>query len=193
MSYASEKKKVENKRKRFGRIIGYTLLSLFAIFIIIHIFCPVGTWKYRVKLPATGERAEAQLRIHFIDVGQGDATFIELPDGKTMLIDGGSNSDDSVTSLLRYLYSLKIKTIDYLLLTHADSDHCGGLDEVLNCFSVSRVFIPSSKPSVNVEFAQFYQLAKLRYLFRAVLPVFVYFYHNIAVYIRAVSLRSACK
>ena len=159
MGYASEKKVIENKWKKVRRILFFGTVGVGLILGVINIFCPIVTWKYRVNPLNTGVRAEEELRIHFIDVGQGDATFIELPDGKTMLIDGGSDEDDSVNCLLRYLYSLKIKTIDYLLLTHADSDHCGGLDEVLNYFSVSRIFMPYAKPTVNAEFAKFYQKA----------------------------------
>ena len=127
------------------------------VLVFFGILYDTKTWKYRINLPKTGVRAENELRIHFIDIGQGDATLIELPDGKTMLIDGGSNSDKSVKSLLKYLYALKVKTIDYLVLTHADGDHCGGLDEVLEYFTVSRIFMPYAKPTLNKEFASFYQ------------------------------------
>lgn len=157
MSYASEKKKLEEKWKKIKRILFFVVAGFVAVLGILSIFYGTKTWKYRINLPKIAVRAENELRIHFIDVGQGDATVIELPDGKIMLIDGGSNSDKSVMALLKYLNALKIKTIDYLVLTHADGDHCGGLDEVLEYFTVSRVFMPYAKPTLNKEFASFYQ------------------------------------
>lgn len=77
---------------------------------------------------------------HFIYVGQGDASLIILPDGRTMLIDAGSraNQDD----LIRYIKNLKIDTIDIFLVTHADSDHCGGASAILQNFKVNYVFRP---------------------------------------------------
>ena len=157
MGYAAEKKIVENKRKIAKRILFLVFFVLFVALIIVSAVIPVNTWKYRVKLPKTGVRADGELRIHFIDVGQGDATLIELPDGKIMLVDGGDGSDEATKALIRYLNALKIEKIHYLLVTHADDDHCGGLDEVLKFFSVSRAFLPYVKPSINNEFASFYK------------------------------------
>ncbi len=77
--------------------------------------------------------ADGELKIHFIDVGQGDCIFIQFPDGKTMLIDGGENRSAVASGITNYLLALYEGdvTIDYLMLTHCDSDHCGSLDEVI--------------------------------------------------------------
>lgn len=77
---------------------------------------------------------EGELKIHFIDVGQGDCIFIQFPDGKTMLIDGGENRTAVAQGIINYLlalYEQEEVTVDYLMLTHCDSDHCGSLDEVI--------------------------------------------------------------
>ena len=94
--------------------------------------------------------------MHFIDVGQGDCTLIELPDGKTMLVDGGNTSNDSIKSVMRYLYALDVEKIDYLLVTHADGDHCGGLATVLKYMHIETAFIPRVAPTENAAFARFY-------------------------------------
>jgi len=73
------------------------------------------------------------LTVTCLDVGQGDGALIQLPDGTTCLIDGGSTS---VSSLWEYRISQTVKyygisTIDYVLLSHADSDHISGITEYL--------------------------------------------------------------
>lgn len=157
MGYASEKKKVENKAKIVKRIAFIVVAVLFLALIIVSVIFPVHTWKYRIKLPKINARADKEMRIHFIDVGQGDATIIELPDGKIMVIDGGNGSDDSVKALLRYITALKIEKVHYLLVTHADLDHCGGLDELIEYTAVERVFLPYVNPAVNGAYAKVYQ------------------------------------
>ena len=65
------------------------------------------------------------LKIYFIDVGQGDSTLIVTPNNKKILIDGGGSSSYDVgkNTLLPYLLDRKIKKIDYMLISHFDNDH----------------------------------------------------------------------
>lgn len=67
------------------------------------------------------------LKIYFIDVGQGDATFIVTPHNKTILIDGGGSKDFNVgkNTLLPYLLDRGYSSIDYLIPSHFDNDHIG--------------------------------------------------------------------
>lgn len=71
------------------------------------------------------------LKIHFIDVGQGDSTLIITPNNKKILIDGGGsefgNFDVGEKTLLPYLLSRKVKNIDYVIISHFDSDHVRGI------------------------------------------------------------------
>ena len=62
------------------------------------------------------------LKIYFVDVGQGDCTLIITPHNKRILIDGGEGKLDI---LLPYLLDRRIKTIDYIIISHFDSDHVG--------------------------------------------------------------------
>ncbi|MCI8485144.1 MAG: MBL fold metallo-hydrolase [Lachnospiraceae bacterium] len=79
------------------------------------------------------------LEVHFIDVGQGDATLIRQ--GKhAMLIDGGDN--DQGTTIQSYLQYQGIEKLDYVIGTHPDSDHVGGLDVVMYKFSWDQVILP---------------------------------------------------
>ncbi len=80
-----------------------------------------------------------ELKVHFIDVGQGDATLITC-DGQSMLIDAGNNSKG--TQVQNYLQSQGIDTLDYVVGTHPDADHIGGLDVILYKFDCGTVILP---------------------------------------------------
>ncbi|MEN8263391.1 MAG: ComEC/Rec2 family competence protein [Nitrospirota bacterium] len=82
-----------------------------------------------------------KLRVTFLDVGQGDAAVIELPDGKVMLIDGGINEPDMGRRVIApYLWSEGIRKLDYMVLSHPHSDHFGGLDYIVENFDVGEVW-----------------------------------------------------
>ena len=79
------------------------------------------------------------LAVHFIDVGQGDATLITC-DGHAMLIDAGNNNMGTTVQL--YLRKQGIKELDYVVGTHPDADHIGGLDVILYKFPCKQLFMP---------------------------------------------------
>ena len=84
----------------------------------------------------------SRLEVHFLDVGQGDATFLSC-DGYTMLIDAGNN--DKGTAVWSYLKNQGVERLDYVIGTHPDADHIGGLDVVLYKFDCGTVFLPDVK------------------------------------------------
>ncbi|MBQ8686027.1 MAG: MBL fold metallo-hydrolase [Clostridia bacterium] len=156
MGYASEKKEVERNKKRL-KWIGVVLIGVCIVFAcVLRAFLSSETWIYYLNTPKTGKRGEGELRIHFIDVGQGDATLIELPDGKLALIDGGNGTSASNTALLRHLNALDADTVDYLFLTHADEDHYGGLTAVLEHKNVLRAFLPETPKTPTASYERFY-------------------------------------
>ncbi|NOZ60040.1 MAG: DNA internalization-related competence protein ComEC/Rec2 [Calditrichaeota bacterium] len=82
------------------------------------------------------------LYVTFLDVGQGDSIFIQFPDGKNMLIDGGPQSENFNAAdffILPFLKRKHIRHLDTIVLSHADNDHIGGLPEILRHISVQRV------------------------------------------------------
>lgn len=83
---------------------------------------------------------QAPYYVAYIDVGQGNSTFAELPDGKTLLIDGGDIEFGSTVA--EFLQERNVETIDYMVATHADSDHIGGLNYVLENFEVVNIYRP---------------------------------------------------
>ncbi len=95
------------------------------------------------------------IRVTFLDVGQGDAAFLELPDGQTVLIDGGPsyrrlNMGRAVVG--PYLWDRGIHRIDHVVATHPQWDHVGGLPWVLQTFDVGKYW--SNGVSRSREFYQ---------------------------------------
>ena len=89
---------------------------------------------------------EGELQVHFMDVGQGDSILILFPDGKDMLIDCANynNSSSYRTETLAYMDNyITDGQLDYLMLTHCDSDHVYFMDEVLEKYQVDNVFMPN--------------------------------------------------
>lgn len=82
----------------------------------------------------------ADYEVTYLDVGQGNSAFVKLPDQKTLLIDGGNTVHG--TEIVEFLKSKNISKIDYMIATHADADHIGGLLAVLENFEVKNIFRP---------------------------------------------------
>lgn len=140
-------------------------VALGAIFILI------------VAHPFSAGRPDGRLRIDFLDVGQGDAALITMPDGTTLLVDGGgrpqfryrrqSADEDETTEpferdtsgigdrvVSQYLWWRGLDRVDYLLATHADADHIDGLNDVARNFRV-RAAIVGRAPQADAEFTKF--------------------------------------
>ncbi|MEK7702675.1 MAG: DNA internalization-related competence protein ComEC/Rec2 [Nitrospirota bacterium] len=94
------------------------------------------------------------LQVTFLDVGQGDGALIEFPNGETMLVDAGSGMpiDLGKAAILPFLWEKKIKTIDYVVETHPQMDHIGGLTSIIQKFEVKKLFVNGIVPD-----AQFYK------------------------------------
>lgn len=82
------------------------------------------------------------ITVHFIDVGQGDSIFIELPNNQTMLIDAAEANKSEIIS--NYIKNLNYSTIDYLVGTHPHSDHIGGLSNIINSFEIKYIYMPKA-------------------------------------------------
>lgn len=96
---------------------------------------PVATNVEKLTAPHKGK-----LSVYFLNVGQGDATYIKTAEGDDVLIDGGNNNmgDDVVA----YLKQLGVDDLEVLISTHPDADHVGGLDTVLKSYKVESVYAP---------------------------------------------------
>ena len=112
-----------------GNLLKKLFLTYILIIIIISLLIPSGKNNY--------------LSIHTIDVGQGDSILIQTPNSKNILIDGGDDNSHNIVS--SYLKKQNVKRIDYIIATHFDSDHIGGLDNIIDKFNVSNIYAPNYK------------------------------------------------
>lgn len=100
------------------------------------------------------EDRQGILKVSFLDVGQGDAIFIEAPNGNQVLIDGGSNR--KVLKELGKVMPFYDRTIDAVIATHPDKDHIGGLIEVLKNYHADFVM----EPGVSSDTGTYQELEK---------------------------------
>ena len=129
-------KKITSKRNR--RIIKRLL-----------VVCAIIVCTFKVIIPIN-----SGLKIYFVDVGQGDCTLIVTNTNKTILIDGGGSESYDVGKnvLVPYLYNRKINTIDYVIISHFDTDHVGGILTVMEELNVGTAVISrQGKSSQNYE------------------------------------------
>ena len=89
------------------------------------------------------------LCIIFLDVGQGDAIFIQSPSGKQLLIDAG-RPDGSVLRELGKVMDWRDRALDFVLLTHPDADHIGGFPEVLARYEVAHVIRTENNSDTDI-------------------------------------------
>ena len=95
--------------------------------------------KYTVSDKASEGQLTDKLTVHFLDVGQGDCALITCGE-HAMLIDAGDNSMGTMVEL--YLRKQNIKKLDYVIGTHPDADHIGGMDVIIYKFDCDTIILP---------------------------------------------------
>ena len=100
-----------------------------------------------VDLSFLFEESPKTLTVHFLDIGQGDSIFIELPNNETMLIDAGE--DYYGQGIIDYIEGTGHTRIDYLIGTHPHSDHIGSMGYIVRNFEIGDIYMP--KISANTK------------------------------------------
>ena len=128
--------------------------------------------------PLSARRINGWMEVAFLDVGQGDAALLTMPDGTTLLVDGGGrpnfmsrrrSSDTQHEEVFQrdtrsvgeavvseHLWWRGLDHVDYIVATHMDADHVDGLNDVLRNFSV-RSALTARTPQTDPEFRKFYE------------------------------------
>lgn len=134
------------------------VISIVAIVLVIAIATAVvyfafpDTWDKIVSMIVKDDqhsglaRGDGELLVHMLDVGQGDCIYIQLPDGKDMVIDCANYNDDKEYEKKTFDYLdtyITDDTVEYLMLTHCDSDHVYFMDELLKQYQVEKLFMPN--------------------------------------------------
>ncbi len=109
----------------------------------------------RVTSENTSLSEDAGIKITFLDIGQGDATFIEWGDGTQMLVD--CSIDSRILEALGRVMRYGDHVIDYLLVTHPDQDHYGGCVDVLKRFEIKNIVYTGYEKTGNTYFPIFLQ------------------------------------
>ena len=128
-------------------------------------FFPGAKADFPTPTPEVVSSAEApktpvcDFRVYFIDVGMGDSEYIQLPNCKNVLIDGGPSSVAS-SKLAKFLNEHKIASIDYVLLTHPHADHFKGLMYVFSNLTVSNFYDTRQDNSESSTLQKFRELAR---------------------------------
>lgn len=122
-------------RKYFKSRIGAFIVLALVVAAAVAVFTGCET-----ILPNASSLPPDSVRVHFLDVGQADCEFIELPNGQTMLIDAGDNGTEN--DVIGYISALGYDAIDYVVATHPHADHIGGMAEVLDRFEIGKIYMP---------------------------------------------------
>ncbi|EHD1722224.1 MBL fold metallo-hydrolase [Listeria monocytogenes] len=107
------------------------------------------------------QAAAPTIKVHFIDVGQGDAIYIKAPSGEDILIDAGNKGKGKI--VVNYLKKLKVKDIEIMIASHSDADNVGGLPEVMNNIKVKSLYAPNST-NTTAAYKDFVNTAKKKKL-----------------------------
>ena len=107
---------------------------------------------------------EKKLKLYFVDVGQGDCTYLKTPSKKNILIDGGGNRDKEKYDvgkkvLLPYLLDRRVKKLDYIIVSHFDADHAQGLEAVIQNIKVKNIIV-CKQASDSVLYQEIIKLCK---------------------------------
>lgn len=129
--------------KKTKKLLGLLLIAMLSLLMIA---CGKSTQTNNTNsatvtaeaaLTSEKPKVSGEIKIHYIDVGQGDSELIQIGD-KNILIDAGTSDKKA----LDYLKSIGITALDYVIATHPHEDHIGSMDDVISAFNVGAFYSP---------------------------------------------------
>lgn len=123
---------------KFRNIKILTIISVLLIFILTSC-SPSSKESAKASNTSSNNTIKDSIKVHYIDVGQGDSILIQT-ENKNMLIDAGPRS--SSDKLVKYLKDNGIKNLDIVVATHPHEDHIGGMTSVIKNFKIDKFYAP---------------------------------------------------
>lgn len=134
---------MKNNTKKLNKKLVYLILILAVALVsgIATYLFPEEILGNDTVLPQStqGQETVEQLRVNYIDVGQGDCILIEFGD-ETMLVDSGERGNEQ--TVINYLRNAGVDSLDYVLVSHQHTDHMGSMAGVLEAFEVEQIIMP---------------------------------------------------
>lgn len=124
-------------KRKYKKLIYFILIAIFAI---------VSEFYYNEPLIHINPY-DGKLHVYYMDVGQGDSIFIQLPNNENMLIDAGT--EDSGTKIAKSLKKADIDKIDHLVATHPHADHIGGMQKIVESFDIENIYMPDAATNIR--------------------------------------------
>ncbi len=121
------------KKKKSLLVLSLTITALYVLAVI-------ATW----AVPRMDN-----FRLTVVDVGQGQCVLLQSKDKAYMIDCGGENPEISADAAMNAMNAQGIHRLDGLILTHYDADHCNGVEYLLQCFTVDKLYLPDTDPEVN--------------------------------------------
>lgn len=159
---AGKRRKKHNKKAFWSLVILSSVVLAFAVLVTVseRLATPfLPSWDeifqafHVVDVPESVPPLDTELRVDVIDVGNADAILVRNQD-KSLLIDAGENEDGR--TVVDYLKKQGIRRIDYVIATHADADHIGGMDDVVKAFDIG-TFIMAFMPEGHTPTTKTYE------------------------------------
>ena len=148
-----EKNKIDKLAVKHWKVTLVLLLILSSLFVVAYFMGWLDKFLKKEPILSTAGGYSTtvdtlnDLKVNFLDVGQGDCIIIELPDGKNMIIDSGENKEVVKDEIEDFTTKNKIDTFDYVILTHQDSDHAGNMGWVIDNYTCNFIFRPNNYSS----------------------------------------------
>ena len=137
------RKPMRHERKKLQQVWKWAAIGIAALLVLaVAVFNAVLPFRTLLSARAIVAPREGELRIWYLDVGQGDCTAISFPNGEALVIDGGNGSWENDDHLMRFFKGLGAKELTFVS-SHADTDHCGGLAYPIENFGAKTLYLPA--------------------------------------------------
>lgn len=146
-------------KKAFFILFVALLASLSALFYLNFRYPQTNLKSGHLSVEAQKHLAKTpHITIHYLDIGQGDATYIEFPDGEDMLVDCAK--DARILTALGRVMKWRDNTIDYLVVTHPHADHYGGCIDVMKRFAIKQILYNGYRKEYDPTWKYFWDTLK---------------------------------